>query len=356
MCSSDLWRAADGPEASRAELGRLFAEYRATLERLGRLDTEQRAVLALDALRERPALWGRTPVLFYGFDDLTTLQLDAIETLGRVVGAKVTVSLAYEPGRTAFAGRAASFHALAPLAQEHRELQPRAEHYAPQARAALSHLERSLFEPGAARVDPATAVRLLEGGGERAELELLATEIAALLDHGMAPEEVAVLVRPAGTAMDLLQEIFSAAAIPFALQRRRAFGDTAIGRALIGLLRCVPARDGSPAGELEDLLAWLRAPGLLERLALADSLEIRARRIGALSAERARTLWEERHWRLEAIDRLALAQERGGAALFDRAARELYWLFCAPRRAGASVLAADELDEGIGRASCRERG
>ena len=369
---SQALRAADGAGAHPAEhpeghrLGRLFADYCATLQRLGRVDAEQRAVRALDALRRRPALWGRTPVLFYGFDDLTRLQLDAIETLGRVVGAEVTVSLAYEPGRTAFAGRGASFQALAPLAGEHRQLQARAEHYAPRARAALSHLERTLFEPEAARVGrvgPGDVVRLLEGGGERAELELVATEIDSLLSRGIAPEEIAVLVRSGGTDLDLLEEIFSASEIPFALQRRRPFGDTAIGRGLIGLLRCVPAHDGSEAGELGDLLAWLRAPGLLDRPAhpeghtpggapyraqagrLADWLEVRARRTGAVSAGQARTLWEERHWRLEAIDRLLEAQGRGASALFDRAARELHWLFCAPRRATASVLAADELAE-----------
>ena len=83
--------------------------YDAELRRLGRVDAEQRTVRALDALRERPSLWGATPVLFYGFDDLTTLQLDTIETLGAIVDAPVTVSLAYEPGRFAFAGRAATF-------------------------------------------------------------------------------------------------------------------------------------------------------------------------------------------------------------------------------------------------------
>jgi ATP-dependent helicase/DNAse subunit B len=338
------WVAADGTGAW-SELGGLFAEYRAELDRIGRLDAEQSAVRALDALRERHALWGGTPVLFYGFDDLTVLQLDAIETLGRVVGAEVTVSLAYEPGRAAFAGRAASFQALAPLADEQRKLEPRAQHYAPASRAALGHLERSLFEPGTARVDAGAAVRLLEGGGERAELELVAREITVLLEQGMAPEEIAVLVRPAGTSMDLLEEVFSAAAFPFALQRRRPLGDTVIGRAILGLLRCVPARDGSPAGELGDLLAWLRAPGLLEHVAFADSLELRARRSGALSSGQARALWEERHWRLEAIDRLGDAQGRGAASLFERAARELYWLFCAPRRAAASVLGEHELDE-----------
>ncbi|MCW3070040.1 MAG: ATP-dependent nuclease subunit B-like protein [Solirubrobacterales bacterium] len=346
------WAAVDGPVTTQAELGRTFAGYRAALQRLGRLDTEQRAVGALDALRRRPALWGTTPVLFYGFDDLTPLQLDTIETLGRLVGAPVTVSLPYEPGRAAFAGRAASFHAIAPLAQEHVELQARAEHYAPAARSALSHLERSLFEPGASRVEAGEAVQLLEGGGERAELELVATQIKALLAQGLAPEEIAVLARAPGTAPELLEEVFSAAAIPFALRRRRPFGDTAIGRALIGLLRCLPSAAGSGAGELADLLAWLRAPGLLgarsargSDLTLADSLEIRARRSGALSAGAARSLWEESHWQLETIDRLAAAQARGPAALFERAARELYWLFCAPRRAAASVLGAEELAE-----------
>ncbi len=348
------WAGADGAGASRAELGRLFAEYRTTLEQLGRLDMEQRAVRALDELRRRPALWGGTPVLVYGFDDLTRLQLDAIETLGRVVDAPVTVSLSYEPGRTAFAGRAASFHALEPLAAEHRALQARAEYYAPQARAALSHLERLLFEePDGPPIEAGTAVRLLEGGGERAELELVASEIARLLGEGVAAEEVAVLVRTPGVALDLLEEVFSAAGVPFALQRRRPFADTAVGGALVGLLRCVPTAAGSSGGELADLLAWLRAPGLLEKPVLADRLELTARRAGAVDAERARSLWEERHWRLEPIDRLAEAQERGSLALVERAQRELYWLFCAPRRAGANVLGAQELEDAAALAAGR---
>jgi ATP-dependent helicase/DNAse subunit B len=359
------WRAADGEAAHQAQLGRLFADYSATLERLGRVDAEQRAVRALDALRERPALWARTPVLFYGFDDLTRLQLDAIETLGRVVDADVTVSLAYEPGRTAFAGRARTFAELAPLAAEHRQLEARADYYAPRSRAALSHLERLLFEPQGAhagRADPGDAVTLLEGGGERAELELVAGEILALLSSGTAPQEIAVLARsgPGGTDLDLLQEVFSASAIPFELRRSRPFTDTAIGGALIGVLRCVPAPDGSEQGELADLLAWLRSPGLLgtpgERAGgptLADRLESSARRTGALSAAQARTLWEQRNWPLETIDRLFESQQRSPAALCKRAARELHWLFCAPRRAGARVLSASELDEAAALAAGR---
>ncbi len=340
------WGAADGGAEERAELGRLFAAYRAELARLGRLDGEQRAVRALDALRERPSLWGGAPVAFYGFDDLTALQLDAIETLGLLVDARVTVSLSYEPGRAALGGRAATFHAIAPLAVEHRSLPARAEHYAPPARAALSHLERSLFEPGAARVGHGAAVRLLEGGGERAELELVSREIVALLGEGFAAEEIAVLARPAGVSLELLEEVFVSARIPLALQRRRALGDTATGGALIGLLRCVaPPAGGDRTGTLADLLAYLRAPGLLERPALADGLELRARRAGVLDCERARALWEGRHWPLEALDRLRAAQERGPRALLERAERELQRLFAAPRRGQARVLDGDELDE-----------
>jgi ATP-dependent helicase/DNAse subunit B len=279
-------------------------------------------------------------VLFYGFDDLTRLQLDAIETLGVLVGAGVTVSLTYEPGRTAFGGRASTFQALAPLAAEHRQLPARAAYYAPGSRAALSHLERSLFEPDAARVDPGGAVRLLEGGGERAELELVAREIAALLEQGMSPADIAVVLRNPAPAADLLEEVLSAAGIPYALQRRRPFADTAIGRALIGLLRCVSAGGGAA-----DLLAWLRAPGLLEHPELADRLEAAVRSTGASSAERARALWEEQWWKLDTIDHLREAGERGASALIERAARELQWLFSAPRRGRASVLGGDELDE-----------
>jgi ATP-dependent helicase/DNAse subunit B len=337
------WAAADGAAASGQDLGALFESYQQLLASTGRVDSELRAVTALDALRRRPALWGHTPVLFYGFDDLTALQLDAIETLGTVVDVSVTVSLAYEPGRVAFAGRAGTFQALLPLAGEHRELAARAEHYADGARTALSHLERSLFEPDSRRVDPGAAVRLLEGGGERAELELVAQEIVELLERGMAPGDIAVVVRSPSAVADLLAEVFSAAGIPHALQRRRPFANTATGRALIGLLRCVAAPEAG--GDAGDLLAWLRAPGLLERPELADRLEARARRAGIRSAEHARALWEERQWPLDTINQLREAEERGPSALIDRATRELEWLFAAPRAGAASVLERDELDE-----------
>ncbi len=336
------WASVDGAGAvaGAEELGRLYGEYRKLLRRIERTDPERRAAQALDALRREPALWGGTPVVVYGFDDFGALQIDAIETLGAVVDARVTVTLTYEPGRAAFAGRAATFETLRPLAVEHRRLQPRAEYYAPSARAALHHLERSLFEPDAERIDAAGAVRLLEGGGERAELELVAGEVRALLEGGMREEEIAVVHRTPSAVAELLGEVFGVQGIPYALERRVGFANTATGGALVGALRST-----TDEGEVGDLLAWLRAPGLLAHPELADRLEAKARREGVSSAARARAIWEQEHWRLETLDRLSEAARRGGKALSERAARELEWLFNAPRRGRAALLESDELDE-----------
>ncbi|HXB14444.1 MAG TPA: PD-(D/E)XK nuclease family protein [Solirubrobacteraceae bacterium] len=338
----------DGEAALGFDLAGAYGEYRRLLDRLGRLDEQQRALLALDRLRERPYLWaGPTPVHFYGFDDLTALQLDAIETLGRVLDAEVTVSLPYEAGRVAFAGRAGTFESLAPLAR-HLTLTPRQEHYAPASRAALSHLERSLFEPGAARVDPGRhepAIELLQGGGERAELELIAARVAQLLDRGMPAEEIAVVVRHPAALAPLVGEVFGAAGIPYATPVKRPFADTAAGRALIGLLRCVAVPGGAAPGTPADLLAWLRAPGQLEHPEMADSLELELRRAGLRTVAQARARWEDRRFPLEMIDRIGEAQQRGPAALAERAARELLRLFAAPRRGRAAVLGAEEMDE-----------
>jgi ATP-dependent helicase/DNAse subunit B len=351
------WASADGIGVAPGveELGRCYGEYRKLLERIGRTDPERRAAQALDALRLEPALWGATPVLMYGFDDFGALQLDAIETLGSVVDARVTVSLTYEPGRTAFAGRASTFETLRPLAAEHRRLEARAEYYAPDARAALHHLERSLFEPGAGRREAAGAVRLLEGGGERAELELVASEVRVLLDGGMSPGEIAVVHRTPSAVAGLLGEAFATFGVPYALERRVPFANTAIGGALIGALRST-----TNAGETGDLMAWLRAPGLLARPEPADRLEAKARREGVTSAARTRAIWEAEHWPLEALDHLREAAVRGGAALSERAARELEWLFNAPRRGCAPLLQSEELDEAralaVGRRALAELG
>src|SRR5690606_34170115 len=139
-----------------------------------------------------PRRWGDTPVFFYGFDDLTPLQREAVDALAIGVDAEVWVSLTFERGRDAFAGRARTVADLEPLAARRVEMAPEDRYYEPASRAALHALERRLFEgaaPDAEPVDPGEAVTLLSAGGERAEAELVAAEALALIGDGVPAEE-----------------------------------------------------------------------------------------------------------------------------------------------------------------------
>ena len=131
-------------ELARAVLG-LPPPARA---RSARVDADGLARAALDALRERPAAWRGRPVFLYGFDDLTPLAARRGRDARRAHAPTSPSRSRYEPGRAAFAGRAATVELLKPLAERHELLEDRSEHYAPAARAALHHLERGLFEPG----------------------------------------------------------------------------------------------------------------------------------------------------------------------------------------------------------------
>jgi ATP-dependent helicase/nuclease subunit B len=337
-----------GERSTLEWLADVYERYRAQLAAMRRADRELRWLAALDALRRKPALWGGRPVLVYGFDDLTELQFDAIETLGTVVDAELFVSLAYEPGRVVFAGRAGAFQRLAPAAVEHVRREARPDYYEPASRAALHHLERSLLGESPERVVAGDAVALLSADSPRGELELVAAEARALLNGGVAAQEIAIVHRSPAAIAPLLAEALAAQGVPYALRRRVAFADTAIGRGLLGALRCALG-----AGALGDLLAWLRVPGALERPQLADWLEARALRAGATSAGRARALWEAERWPLERLDRLAAASAAGQAELVDALTVELERLFVAPRRGAAPLLAQRALEEAAALAAAR---
>jgi hypothetical protein len=126
------WAVEDARRAGYAEdLATLYLDYARVLERLGRVDAELYAWRALDALRAAPGRWGGDAVFFYGFDELTVLERDAVETLARIAGAEVTVSLTYEPGRAALVARAEAVQELRPLAERVLELPALDEYYAP---------------------------------------------------------------------------------------------------------------------------------------------------------------------------------------------------------------------------------
>ncbi|MFL5890289.1 MAG: PD-(D/E)XK nuclease family protein [Solirubrobacteraceae bacterium] len=339
---AELGRAGVSPEAFRAalpgrarELGALVAAYHARLDRLGRDDAERLAARAVAGLEAAPDRWPGRPVLLYGFDDLTPLQVRAIRALA--ARCEVTVALTWETGRAAFAARDRAAHALLPDADEHVALPALADHYAAPAREALHHLERHLFEDGAAPVGDPEGIVLLEAGGERAEAELVAAEVLDALRAGVPAEQVAVVVRAPDRSGPLLERVLHAYGVPFVLRRTVPFGHTVLGRALCGMLRCALG-----GGEVADLLAWLRAPGVLDRPELADGLEARLRREGARDGATARKRFEERHFPLDELDRTADAAAAGPRALAERLDRAIGRLLAAPRKRGAAVLDGPE--------------
>jgi ATP-dependent helicase/DNAse subunit B len=313
-----------------AELASLYGGYRRALERLGVLDAELAAVAALDALRLEPARWGATPVFCYGFDDLEPLQLDAVETLAHRVNTEVVLSLPGEPGRLALAGRAATLETLRSGAEQVIELPPQAAFYEDPV---LHHLERSLFADGPQRVASGAAVRLLEGGDERAEAELVATEIAELVARGCAAGDIAVVTRGPQPVAPLIARALDAVGVPHIAPRREPFAATSLGGGILALLRV--ARED---GEAADLVRWLRVPGVVAHDGLVDRFEARLLRGGITALRPARELWERDHWPLDAADRLRAAVHAGSRALLDRVERELDAMLAAPvRRAAAAI-------------------
>ena len=347
------WSAQDVRRAPYArEVGRIYSDYMRELDRLGRVDRDLYVWQALDALRAAPGRWGRDAVLFYGFDDLTALERDAVETLSRHAGeggTQVTVSLTYEPGREALAARAETVAELRPLADRVLELPPADEHYAPASRVALHRLERCLFAvgtdddgdvvvtgaAGGGRIDPGDAVVLLEAGGERAEAELVAQQVLELLRSGVPADEIVIVYRSRARAAPLVSGVFAQYGIPLAAGYAPPLGHTPLGRGLIGAARC--ALLGEHRASAADLLAYLRTPGLLTTPEIADALDADVRRGALRTAAQARELLG---WELAELDELAASPNP--ARQLCRLARQL---FAAPYRSLAPALSeAQEVD------------
>ncbi len=328
------WAAEDQRREPYArDVAAIYLAYARELSELRRVDTDLHSWRALDALREAPGRWGDDPVFFYGFDDLHRLERDAVETLARVVGVAVTVSLTYEAGRSALGARAEVVEELRPLAERVRELPALDAHYDEASRAALHHLERNLFEPSPGRVPAGGAVRLLEAGGERAEAELIAAEVLGLLRSGVPGEEI-VVVHRSPAAAGAVERVFEQYGIEVAIDRRVPFGHTPLGRGLLALARCALLGERARA---EDLLDYLRSPGILDRQELADGLEADVRREGLRTAAQARA---QLGWTLGEIDAIASAAHPPAELAFQ--ARRM---FASPHRGQAPVVgAAEELD------------
>jgi PD-(D/E)XK nuclease superfamily len=286
------------------DLAALYAAYRDELDGLGLWDRERERRHAVERVEHELEAWDGSPVLAYGFEDLTGAQWELLQALaGR---ADVHVSLPYEPGRPAFASLRRTADDLAALAGGRVEELPPA--YAEIAHPALAHLERALFAEGDRYEPPALegAVRFLEGAGSRGALELVADELLRLLREGTPPAEIGVVCPGVDRVRAPLETALSAAGVPYAIEGRVRLGQTPFGHALLSALRFLWQSEGR-----RDLFGFLRSPYSGLTRASADYLE------GRLRGNGIRTDIEEKVVALRGQPLPALADVRAAETATD---------------------------------------
>ena len=242
------------PNDLDGELASLYAAYRAELDRLDLWDQDLLRRRAAERVANELDAWSGEPVFAYGFEDLTGAEWALLQALsGR---SEVTLSIPYEPGRTAFASLTRTIDDLAALADGRiEELSPASEGVA---EPALAYLERALFgESVAVGAAPPLdgALRFFESAGKRGALELVGEELLALLRSGVAPEEIGIVCPSLERWQAPLETAFGTLGVPYALEAYARFDKTPYGQALLSLLRFAWL-----GGDRGDLYSFLRSP------------------------------------------------------------------------------------------------
>src|SRR5918912_1374872 len=239
------------PGEVEGDLARLYAAYRAELDRLELWDRDVQRRRAAERLGRELDAWHGQPVFAYGFEDLTGAQWALLEALaGR---AEVCVSLPYEPGRVAFASLGRTAQDLGHLADGRIEELPPAEGIrAP----GLAYLERRLFEgPAGTPPELEGTIRFFEGAGVRGVLELVGEELLDLIRAGMPADHIAVVCPSLERWRAPLETALSTLGVPYAVEDRLRLGQTPFGHALLSLLRFAWLE-----GSRRDLFSFLRSP------------------------------------------------------------------------------------------------
>ena len=253
----------------RREVATLYAAYRDLLDRRG----PGRRRPARLARARRPAggtrAWGRHPVFVYGFDDLTRLQREGGDA-GRARGRRCD-------GRADLGASARLWPGGHPLpgartrADRHEVLQARSELLRESRHCTTSSAgcSRTTVEPDRPERSGAAA-----GGGRRARRGRAGRRRGGRPDRGAgrlpsrSPSSTASPREPGG----LVRSVFEDYGIPVAVAAPVPLRAIPLGRGLLGLLRAAFGE-----GRAQDVLAWLRTPGVLARPGLADQLEAAVR-------------------------------------------------------------------------------
>jgi len=332
-------RAAEAGGPYELEIAALYEAYVEVRDQLGRHDDHSLAAAATTALRARPDAWEARPVFAYGFDDLTAEQLELVRQLAR--GSEVTVALPWEDREVLTAARGALYAELREIEGGPVTTLP-AEPKFTQSKT-LFELERRFGEP----IDEGEGIpndgglALLASAGELGEVETVGAEVARLLDDGVPPGEIAIVLRDPAAAGPLYRRVLSRFEIPVAVQADLAATRTVTGAGLLALLEASVGR-----GRAADLLAYLRTPGIT-RPSNVDWLERSVLRGRMRTADEALAVWtgeangngDGNARRRVAIEKLRSAGS--DAALLHEAGTQARWIAELAVRDQAAVVGED---------------
>ncbi|HEX6585351.1 MAG TPA: PD-(D/E)XK nuclease family protein [Solirubrobacterales bacterium] len=317
------------------EIAALYQAYVEVREELGRHDDHSLSAATTATLRARPDSWGSRPVFLYGFDDLTLDQLELIRELVRT--APVTVALPWEDRESLTEARGALFAQLRDTDGVEIERLDSVPSFTEST--TLFELERRFGEPAEDGEPVANdgGLALLASAGELAEVEAVGAEVARLLDDGVAPGEIAIVLRDPRSAGPLYRRVLERFRIPVAVQADLAATRTVTGAGLVSLLHAAVGR-----GRATDLLAYLRTPGLKSPAAV-DWFERRLLRGRLRTADEGLSEWnregENGNRGLPEIDKLRAA--RPGGALLREAGAQARWIAERAIRGEAAVAGED---------------
>lgn len=229
----------------RERLGALLAlarAYEAKLEALKILSPSGVVKLAAERAADSAYLAGRRELLYYGFYDLTGLQLDFFEAVA--ARAPAVVYFPYRSGHPAFRFAEPFFDEKL---RGHEAVEVQAAAGAP----ALSPALDRLFGPGSAKI-PEGALQVVAASGERDEAWAAAKEILRLVESGrFGFEDIGVVARTLEPYRGVVAEVFAENAIPYDMGSPEPLLRQPLVKSCLNLLRLRQA--DFPAAVVEDL-------------------------------------------------------------------------------------------------------
>lgn len=279
-----------------AELGIIYAAYCTRLQQPGYADIPHRLELARDALYTTPDVLGRISLLIVdGFDQFTPLQLSLLMGLTQHI-ERTIITLTGGTGH-----RSAHRRFIRTRQQLVASLQPELEELRTQSsflvsdssshlpHPTLAHLEAHLFElpapdtdQGVSRIAANGAVLLIKAADREREVRAVLRRGRALLSDGVAPEQIAILLRSGEVYVPLLREIAAEYDLPLAINHGFPLNEAPAICVLLTMLHL--SLDDYPCPALAEVWRSI-ADGRLPQPALEHDTNT-----GLLSFERAASL------------------------------------------------------------------